>query len=123
MMWKTLSSVILFYFEQSIHYLARRSDYDIHVGCIPGSVTQDEVQRLFPRAISIEYRKSKITGGRVKLGFEISLSYTDQSNWFVCDRFAFLHFEDVQSATYVIEHANQYYIGNQPLSIAYQLLK
>ena len=121
------ASVILFLFgkRKLTHYLARRSNCDLHVGRIPDSVTQDELQRIFPRAISIEYRRGKTTRDRFKLGFEIKRSGTDhnRSNWFVCDRFAFLHFKDVQSATYVIEHANQYHIGNQPLSISYQLLK
>jgi RNA recognition motif-containing protein len=37
--------------------------------------------------------------------------------------FGFLHFVDIQSAIQVMQHAEQYQIGNQPLSISNKVLK
>ena len=66
-----------------------------------------------------------MTRDKVKLGYEMSRSVTHRflSDYLVNIRFAFLHFSDIQSATQIIEHADQYYIDNQRLSIAYKLLK
>jgi hypothetical protein len=44
---------------------------DIHVGQIPGTVTNERLQQLFPQATSIQYRQGKITRDRVKLGYHI----------------------------------------------------
>jgi RNA recognition motif-containing protein len=105
--------------------IASYSVRDLHVGRIPGSVTYNQLQQLFPQATSIEYRQGKITHDQIKLGYEMGriVTYRFLYVCFVNTRFAFLHFADIQSATQVIEHADEYHIDNQPLTISYKLLK
>ena len=95
------------------------------MGQIPGSVSRDQLQQLFPQATSISYRPGKLIRNRVKLGYDIASSVTYNFRslcFFVITRFASLHFDDVLAATQVIEHKDQYYIHNQFLSISYKLL-
>ena len=44
---------------------------ELHVGRIPGTVTYERLQYLFPQATSIHYHKGKITHDRIKLGYHI----------------------------------------------------
>jgi hypothetical protein len=55
----------------------------------------------------------------VKLGYKINRNILFT---LINIRFAFLHFVDIQLATQVMEHSDQYYIDNQRLSISYKLL-
>jgi len=52
------------------------NDLNLHVGGIPGTVTSDRLQQLFPQATSIDYRQGKITRDRVKSGYEMDRNDT-----------------------------------------------
>ena len=69
----------------SFTIVALHSVRDLHVGRIPGSVTSNRLQQIFPQATSIEYRQGKITRDRVKLGYEMirSVTYRFLSVFFV----------------------------------------
>jgi len=98
---------------------------DLHVGCIPGLVTGQQLRTLFPHAISIDYRQGKITRKRVKLGYRMkrSVIHLFLIVGFINCRFAVLHFVDIQLAAQVMQNADQYFIDNQLLSITYGVLQ
>jgi RNA recognition motif-containing protein len=101
------------------------SNRDLYVGRIPGSVTSDQLRTLFLEATSIEYRQGKITRDRVKLGYVMKRSVTHLFLFicFINISFAFLHFDDIQSAAQIMQHTDQYRIDNQSFSISYKILK
>jgi RNA recognition motif-containing protein len=114
---------LLKYLTLSFAIVVSYSVCDLYVGQIPGSVTRNQLLKLFPQATSINYRQGKITRDRVKLGYEIDRRVT-HNILFVCfidTRFAFLHFDDIQSANQVMDHSDSYYIDNQHLSLSYKL--
>jgi RNA recognition motif-containing protein len=105
--------------------LGSYSDCDVHVGRIPCSATNDHLRQLFPEATSIAYRQGTSTHNRSKLGYvaNMRVGYCFLLLCLLNDRFAFLHFADIQSAARVIELAGQYRIDNKSLSVSYKLLK
>lgn len=106
------------------YHEGKYSDHDLYVGRIPGSITHDHLQQLFPQAISIEYKQGKVTRDGVKLGYDMNQNIIDTltSFRFVNTRFAFVDFGDKYTAAKVIKHSDQYYIDNQPLLISYKRL-
>ncbi|CAF1545014.1 unnamed protein product, partial [Adineta ricciae] len=103
------------YADDNVSIRIRNQSYDcttIVVERIPPNISDDDLRYLFPNCRIVKYYPAVVVSTRAL----ITTKTTNDKD--ILLGYAYIAFDDKQQATYVIEHANQYQVNGQLLTVS-----